>query len=136
MILLAGGTPALLEGLVQALATTGHRVLVASSLAEAADLQARDPAVLAVVERGLLTDLETTRSFVRLAIGSGSTLVTFREAGDVSRALPPAVARHVLADLVLPLERTRLVALAEHVASRARVVGRPADPSSPEPQAS
>jgi hypothetical protein len=51
---------------------------------------------------------------------AAAALVTYREAGDTSRALPALLARHVLADLVLPLERNRLVALAEHLATRAR----------------
>ena len=38
MILLAGGNTALLEGLAQALANTGQRVIVANSLDEAIDV--------------------------------------------------------------------------------------------------
>jgi hypothetical protein len=58
----------------------------------------------------------------------GCTLVTFREdSGEAARlqALPPEGARIVMADLELPLERTRLVALVEYVSSRARAVARP-----------
>jgi hypothetical protein len=50
--------------------------------------------------------------------------------------LPAQLARHVLADLVLPLERNRLVALAEHLATRARAVGRPSDVTLPGSSAS
>jgi hypothetical protein len=59
-------------------------------------------------------------------------LVTYREAGDTSRALAASLARHILADLVLPLERNRLVALAEHLATRAKVIGRTADAPHPD----
>ena len=136
MILLAGGNTALLEGVAQALANTGHRVVVAHSLDEASDLQGRQPAILTVVERGLVTDTEGGRNFLRTTMASEGVLVTYREAGDTSRAMPPLLARYVLADLVLPLERNRLVALAEHVATRARAVGRPADVTLPDSPAS
>jgi NAD(P)-dependent dehydrogenase (short-subunit alcohol dehydrogenase family) len=125
MILLAGGNTALLEGLAQALANTGQRVVVADSLEEAEEVQAREAPILTVTERSYVADAATQEgSLLRVAHTSGGALVTYREAGDTSRALPAVLARHVLADLVLPLERNRLVALAEHVASRARAVGR------------
>lgn len=136
MILLAGGNTALLEGLAQALANTGQRVVVAHSLDEAVELRAREPAILTVVERGMVAESESSRNFLRDALTGGGAVVTYREAGDTSRALPALLARHVLADLVLPLERVRLVALCEHVASRARVVGRPADVTRPDAPAS
>ena len=124
MILLAGGNTALLEGLAQALANTGQRVAVAHSLDEAEELQAQQPSILTVVERGWVSETDPARSFVRATLGGGGALVTYREAGDTSRALVASVARHVLADLVLPLERNRMVALAEHLSTRARVIGR------------
>jgi hypothetical protein len=132
MILLAGGNTALLEGLAQALANTGRRVVVAHSLDEAEELQAHQPPILTVAERGLLSDADPGRNFLRATMAGGGALITYREAGDTSRALPALLARHVLADLVLPLERNRLVALADHLASRAREVGRPADRTLPE----
>jgi hypothetical protein len=136
MILLAGGNTALLEGVAQALANTGHRVVVAHSLDEAGELQTRQPPILTVAERGLVTDTDAGRSFLRTTMAGDGVLVTYREAGDTSRALPALLARHVLADLVLPLERNRLVALAEHVATRAKAVGRPADVTHPDSPAS
>jgi NAD(P)-dependent dehydrogenase (short-subunit alcohol dehydrogenase family) len=136
MILLAGGNTALLEGVAQALANTGQRVVVAHSLDEAGDLQVRHPPILTVAERGLVSDSDTGRNFLRTTMAGGGALVTYREAGDTSRALPALLARHVLADLVLPLERNRLVALAEHLATRAKAVGRPADVTLPDSPAS
>jgi L-arabinose isomerase len=126
MILLAGGNTALLEGLAQALANTGQKVLVAHSLDEA-EQQARQTPILTVAERGMVSDADPVRSILRSVMAGGGALVTYREAGDTSRALPAPVARHVLADLVLPLERTRLLALAEHIATRAKAVGRSTD---------
>ena len=135
MILLAGGNTALLEGLAQALANTGQRVVVAHSLDEAADAQSRHPTILTVIERGLVSDSDPGRAFLRNTMAGGGALITYREAGDTSRALPAVQARHVLADLVLPLERNRLVALSEHLATRARTVGRDTDAPPPESSA-
>lgn len=131
MILLAGGNTALLEGLAQAFANSGQRVIVAHSLDEARELQAGQPPILTVVERGLLSDSEPGKSFFNTTLAGGGALVTYREAGDTSRALPAVLARHVLADLVLPLERNRLVALADHLETRARAVGRQPDVTLP-----
>lgn len=136
MILLAGGNTALLEGLAQALANTGQRVVVAHSLDEASEMQSRELAILTVVERGMVSESDHGRSFVRNTMAGGGALMTYREAGDTSRALPALLARYVVADLVLPLERNRLAALAEHLAARARVVGRPAEASQPDTPAS
>ena len=136
MILLAGGNTALLEGVAQALANTGQRAVVAHSLDEAGELQARHSPILTVAERGLVSDTDPGRTFLRTTMAGGGALVTYREAGDTSRALPALLARHVLADLVLPLERNRLVALAEHLASRAKAVGRPPDVTLPDSPAS
>lgn len=136
MILLAGQNTALLEGLAQALASTGQRVVVANTLDEAEELQARHPAILTVAERGMVSDADPERSFLRSTLAGGGALVTFREAGDTSRALPALTARHVLADLVLPLERNRLVALADHLATRAKAVGRAPGVTLPDSSAS
>jgi hypothetical protein len=131
MILLAGGNTALLEGLAQALASTGLRVLVAHSADEAVQL-ARTPTVITIAAREMVSDPDPERNILRGVVAGGGELITYREAGDTSRALPAPVARHVLADLVLPLERTRLVALVDRVASRAKAVGRHPDVSSPD----
>jgi hypothetical protein len=65
MILLAGGNTALLEGLAQALANTGHRVVVADSREEAEDAQARLSPILTVAERGLRLGWRSERSLLR-----------------------------------------------------------------------
>lgn len=135
MILLAGANTALLEGLAQALASTGHRVIVARG-ADEADQLARQDVILTVATRELVSDADPARNILRGVVAGGGALITYREAGDTSRALAAPVARHVLADLVLPLERTRLVALAERVASRAKDVGRNPDVTAPNSHAS
>jgi hypothetical protein len=135
MILLAGGNGALLEGLAQALASTGHKVVVAHSADEAEQL-ARQAPILTVSAREMVSDPDPEHNILRGVVAGGGALITYREAGDTSRALSAPVARHVLADLVLPLERNRLVALAERVASRAKAVGRNPDVTAPDSHAS
>jgi hypothetical protein len=136
MLLLVGGNTALLEGLAQALANSGQRVVVAHSVDEAGELQGRHRPILTVAERGLVSEADPAQTFLRTTLAGGGALITYREAGDTSRALQASIARHVLADLVLPLERNRLVALAEHLATRAKAVGRTPDVTLPDNPAS
>jgi hypothetical protein len=136
MLLVIGTDDALLEGLAQALATTGRRVVTCQSLDEGAQFARDEPPLLLVVERSLLTapcDIALSRVPVR----NGGALVTYRAAGTavISLSLPPALSRLQMADLELPLERNRLLALAEHLSMRARHAGRSGRARPPEPPA-
>jgi hypothetical protein len=59
-----------------------------------------------------------------ISLAPGGALLLYRVVGSPVIALPPGLQRAVLADLTLPLERNRLVALVTHVRDRARVTGR------------
>lgn len=124
-ILLVGADAALLEGLAQALAASGHHVLTAVSLADAAFVAAAAPPLLAVVERTLCT---SSADALSLGLAPGGALVVY---GDQTVPLAAPVRRAVLAELRLPLERARLVALAAHVETRAKTTGRDATPRTP-----
>jgi hypothetical protein len=117
-ILLVGADAALLEGIAQALAAAGHHVLTAASIAEASFVAATASPLLAVVDRVLLATVSDTRS---LGLAPGGALVAF---GDPGVPLSAHVRRAVLAELRLPLERSRLTALALHVQARAHGTGR------------
>jgi hypothetical protein len=117
-ILLVGADAALLEGIAQSLGATGHQVLTASNLAEASFLAATAPPLLAVIDRVLLATVSDTRSII---LAPGGALVAY---GDPGIPLPAPVRRSVLAELRLPLERSRLSALAAHVQARAHHTGR------------
>jgi hypothetical protein len=122
-ILLAGEDAALLEGLVQSLVALGHNPSVALSLAEARETAVRgDAPLMFVVYRGFVDGSGTEVLGVPLA--PGGTLVLYRTPGSFPGALPLPLQRAVLADLTLPLERNRLVALVQHVEERARATGR------------
>ena len=75
-----------------------------------------------VVDRGFIDNTGTEVLAVPLA--PGGTLVLYRTPGSAAGALSPPFQRAVLADLTLPLERNRLVALVQHVEERARLTGR------------
>jgi DNA-binding NtrC family response regulator len=123
IILLAGEDAALLEGLVQSLVALGHSPSVALSLAEARDTAARNGApLMLVIDRGFVDATGTEVLGVPLA--PGGTLILYRTPGRSAAALAPPLQRAVLADLTLPLERNRLVALVQHVEERARATGR------------
>jgi hypothetical protein len=121
MILLTGRNTALLEGLAQSLARIGD-VRVADTLLHAEELRGGKRPTMLVVARDLLAEDTSRSQDMRGLVGTLSAVVTYHEAGEAKQggALPPDVSRVVLADLELPLERNRLIALAEHLAGRAR----------------
>ena len=125
-ILLIGADAALLEGIAQSLASAGHQVLTAASLAEASFISAAAPPLLAVVDRALLMNAPDVRG---LGLAPGGAVVVY---GDPAAPLPGPMRRAVLAELRLPLERGRLAALAAHVGARAEDTGRGAAVTPPE----
>ena len=125
MLLVIGSDDALLEGLAQSLAANGRRVATCQSLDEAAQIAEREPPLLLLVDRTLLGP-GTEASLGRVPLSTGGALVTYRSAGTRTPpvSLPPALSRLQIADLELPLERNRLLALAERLDARARQAGR------------
>lgn len=130
--MLVGRDGALLEGLAQSLAALGYRPRVAFGLAEARETSARDLPLVAVVERALADE---SHEVLGIPLDRGGALVLYRKVGSPATPLVPAVQRVVLADLTLPLERNRLVALLQHVQDRARVTGRSHQERPPESRA-
>jgi hypothetical protein len=122
LILFVGSDLALLEGLAQTLAAAGERVQLAQSLHDADLVAADDPPLVVVVERAL--------AFEAAGSGAGMPNLTLAHGGTV--VLYHGVDDAALADLTLPLERQRLVALIRTVADRARARGREFLPSQPE----
>lgn len=132
MLLLIGTDEALLEGLVQLLAGSGHKVRVAVGLEEAEELALLEPPLLIVVDRRTVAS-ESGEAVAALPLVAGGAIVLYRTTSDQGAltSLPHAVARLTLADLTLPLERQRLVALAQYVKVRARESGRMRPPETP-----
>ena len=131
-ILLVGSDAPLLEGLSQTLAASGHRSQLAQSLAEAAEAASAAPPLLAVVQRDFATN---AAEMLRIPLAAGGTFVLFRLDLDAPMpALGTALQRAVIAELALPLERHRLIALVQSVAERARRSGRGPTHTPPEDQ--
>jgi DNA-binding NtrC family response regulator len=124
-ILLVGGELPLLEGLAQSFAAMGFTPVVAQTLREAREIAAHEAPLVAVVSRQLAA--ESTADALSIPLAPGGALVLFRQASSSLVTLSPTIQRIVLADLSLPLERNRLMALVQHVGERAKARGREAD---------
>lgn len=122
MILLVGTSAPALEGLSQTLSAVGRAARVATSLHDARDLALGERPLIAVVERSLAAT--STSETLGIPLAPGGALVLFHTGQAAWESLSPTVQRVVLADLALPLERNRLVALIQHVEERARAAGR------------
>jgi DNA-binding NtrC family response regulator len=129
-ILLVGTRPAALEGISQTLSALGHGTRVAGSVHDARELAVVARPLVMLIERELAE--EAGAGMLRVPLAPGGALLVFRTGVLLGSALSPALQRVVLADLSLPLERNRLVALVQHVEDRARVTGRGQPESQPD----
>ena len=121
-ILLVGTELPLLEGLAQTLAAQGFAPVVVQSLHEARESAATNAPLIVVASRALAAVASAETLSIPLA--PGGAMVLYRSVTTPLVTLPASVQRAVLADLSLPLERNRLMALVLHVGDRARVTGR------------
>jgi hypothetical protein len=119
-IILVGADIALLEGLAQTLLGLEHEVLFAATVEEIAGMATNVPA-LTVVSSDALEDAGFGAT---LPLTLGSALIVYGASHDERPFLPPRLQRATLAQLVLPLERHRLVALIQSFESRSRTTGR------------
>ncbi|HSQ32375.1 MAG TPA: hypothetical protein VLN49_21110 [Gemmatimonadaceae bacterium] len=129
-ILLVGTELPLLEGLAQSFAALGFTPTVVQTLHEAREVAAQHTPLVAVVSRSLAA--ASTSDAMSIPVAPGGALVLYRAVGSPLVTLSPTVQRAVMADLALPLERNRLVALVQHIGERARLTGRGPDDRTPE----
>jgi DNA-binding NtrC family response regulator len=119
-IVAIGPDAALLEGIAQTLIGAGHQVLVAHDIPEAIEqLQGNEPLV-ALVE---CDELLNRGAALKSSIARGGALVTFHCDGEWTRP-PFSFQRSTLAELSLPLEKQRLLALIKYVEARVEATGR------------
>ena len=132
-VLLVGADVALLEGLSQTFAAQGYGTRVVESLHEAREAAVLHPPLLVIVE----SEMAVTAGNEALAIQPvpGGALILYHARADERFPLPPGLQRAVLAELTLPLERNRLLALAQHVSDRAIATGRTGRRTPPEQRA-
>jgi DNA-binding NtrC family response regulator len=122
-VILVGTDDALLEGLAQSFATNGLTPHVAGTLYEACELAADNAPIMVLIDRKMAAESGGDALSIQLAPG-GSLVLYAGNAQDQLVATPGILQRSVLAELTLPLERNRLVALATHVRERAVTTGR------------
>lgn len=127
-ILLLGNDASLLEGLAQTLCAVGHRAVVVDSLRDATSLAARLRPLVALVSHDMAA---SEPAVATLPLAPGGALVLYRGAQGARPQLDAAVQRATLAELALPLERTRLLALLRHLEQRASSRGRHLDDGQP-----
>ena len=132
-ILLVGTEDALLEGLSQSLAGLGYTPRVSHELVEAREIAATDPPLIAVI-RDMLA-VEPSAGALRIPLAPGGALVLYHTSGDGMQVLSPSLRRAVLAELSLPLERHRLIALVQQVVARSAATGRRGRETPPEQRA-
>jgi hypothetical protein len=120
-VILVGDDVALLEGLGQTLIGFGNDVSFATTVSEAASANIGDSPALAVVSADALRDAGIAAT---LPLTPGGALIVYGSSHDDRPFLPPKLQRATLAQLVLPLERHRLVALVKSFDSRSRSTGR------------
>jgi hypothetical protein len=120
-ILLIGTDGALLEGVAQLLAGSGHTTATAQTLSEGRALAALHQPLAVLVETGIaLADPQG----IPTPMARGGAVLLYRTDERPSTIIPPTLQRLVLADLALPLERHRLLTLVRCMADRALVTGR------------
>lgn len=120
-ILLIGTDGALLEGVAQLLVASGYSARTAHSLEEGR--------ALGVSRQPLAVLVETTLALadphgIPTPLARGGAVLLYRTDATPAGVIPPALQRMVLADLALPLERNRLLALVRRMAERAFATGR------------
>lgn len=120
-VILVGTDVALLEGLAQTLLGFGHEVLFAGSIDDVTASVNGDLPALAVVSS---ESLEEVAQGAPLPLTPGGALIVYCKSHDERPFLPPQLQRTTLAQLVLPLERKRLVALVQSFDARSRMTGR------------
>lgn len=132
-VLLVGADAALLEGLAQAFAAVGYTPHVSSSLHDARESAMTSLPLMAVVDVDFAA--EANAEALAIPLCPGGALVLFHGSAESRPAISPSLQRSVMADLTLPLERNRLMALAQRVQDRVRITGRANRRTPPEQQA-
>ena len=112
---------ALLEGISQTLVGAGHQVSVSKDIPEALERMRGAHPLVAVVHRDELVQGGTG---FRVALAPGGALISFHSEDTEEPRLPFELRRATLAELKLPLERQRLLALVRSVENRARAAGK------------
>ena len=121
MLLIVGTDTALIEGTSQTLTAAGHQLFFSQSLADALDSVGDLRPIVVLVERSAIDEIRMT---LRVPLAEGGAFLVFHAEDAPAVPMPPRVQRATLAELELPLEAKRLLALVRYVETRAQIVGR------------
>ena len=121
LLLVVGTDSALIEGTSQTLTAAGHQLFFAPSLADALDAVGDQRPIVVLVERSAIDEIRMT---LRVPLAEGGAFLVFHSEDTHPAPMPPRVQRATLAELELPLETKRLLALVRYVETRAQIVGR------------
>jgi len=121
LVLAVGGDEVVLEGIVQTLVASGFRVRHSADAADAADAAAEEAPLLMLVSSRLDGRLAELMRLPRQARGA---VVLWHSSRERRAVMAPWLQRGVLAELELPLERARLLALSRFVLDRYVEAGR------------
>jgi hypothetical protein len=113
-VVLVGTDAPLLEGVAQTLVGFGYEVSLAAGIPEI-PIDTESPLLVVVSSKALDESAGATMPFT-----AGSALIVYGSSHSKQPFLSPRLQRSTLAYLVLPLERHRLVALAQAFAGRCR----------------
>jgi hypothetical protein len=121
LLLIVGTDAALIEGTSQTLTAAGHTLFFSPSLAESLDAVGDLRPIVVLVERSAIDEIRMT---LRVPLAEGGAFLVFHGEDAAAGPMPPRVQRATLAELELPLEAKRLLALVRYVETRAQIVGR------------
>lgn len=119
-VLLVGTDTALIEGVAQILNARGHQVFFSGRLADALEAVGDVRPMVVLVERSAIDEIRMT---LRIPLAQRGAFIVFHAEDTISPPLPHRVQRATLAELELPLERQRLLALIRYVENRAQTLG-------------
>jgi DNA-binding NtrC family response regulator len=120
-VLIVGGDSVVQEGVLQAVRAAGLRAEWCPTGESAREAAADVPPTALVVHVDIAGDADRAR---QIPLRSGGAVILFRDGERSGESAEQVFGRTVIAELSLPLERTRLIALLNRIVERARITGR------------
>jgi hypothetical protein len=127
-VLIVGGDSTVQEGVLQAVRAAALRAEWCATADSAREAALESPPTALVVHVNIAGQGERAR---QIPLKSGGAVILFRDGDPVGASAGQVFGRTVVAELTLPLERARLVALLSRIVERARITGR--DRHAPDP---
>jgi len=121
LLLVVGTDTPLIEGTSQTLTAAGHQLLFSPTLVESLESVGDARPIVVLVERSAIDEIRMT---LRVPLAEGGAFLVFHGEDAAVTPMPARVQRATLAELELPLESKRLLALVRYVETRAQIVGR------------